>query len=145
MGYCMDLNDANLRIPAANAESCLRAIQALDPKVHGGRGGSWSPNGQREVWFSWVVSSEYQTATDLGEAFQAWRWELRFDNNSQEWVLKGFNGEKLGDDKILFNAVAPYAKPGSYVEMMGEDGAIWRWVFDGETCKEKAAKITWED
>lgn len=36
-------------------------------------------------------------------------------------------------------------EPGSYIEMRGEDGALWRWVFDGKTCKEITAKITWDN
>lgn len=143
MGYCMDLRDFDFVIPADRAGDALAAVQALDP-VTRGAGGTWSGGRKTESWFSWVTTSEYKNATDIGEAFDAWRWELRQDSNG-DWSLVGFNGEKLGDDAILFEAVAPFVKSGSFVEMQGEDGARWRWVFDGKTCKEKEGRISWED
>ena len=53
-----------------------------------------------------------------------------------------FDGEKLGDDAILFEAIAPYVKKGSFIEMNGEDGCIWQWQFNGKTCIEKAATVS---
>ena len=55
-----------------------------------------------------------------------------------------FAGEKLGDDEILFQAIAPFVKKDSYIEMQGECGLIWRWSFDGKTMKEKTANIMFE-
>jgi hypothetical protein len=46
-----------------------------------------------------------------------------------------FTGQKLGDDNILFAALAPYVEADSYITMVGEseDGdEFWRWVFDGQ-------------
>ena len=37
--------------------------------------------------------------------------------------------------------VGPYVEAGSYVEMRGEDGARWRYVFDGKQCVRKEPKI----
>ena len=53
-----------------------------------------------------------------------------------------FEGEKYGDDDLIFNAIAPYVEDGSYIQMNGEDGAIWRWVFENGKCVEKQATIT---
>lgn len=53
-----------------------------------------------------------------------------------------FEGENQdGTEHEMFNAIAPFVEPGSYIEMQGEDGAIWRWVFQDDTCIEKAAEI----
>jgi hypothetical protein len=56
-----------------------------------------------------------------------------------------FNWEKLRNAKALWDAIAPYVKEGSLIEMKGEDGAIWRYVFKSLTCKKVYPKIVWEE
>jgi hypothetical protein len=92
--------------------------------------------------FSWV-DKNFHKLTDVKAIIRAWRWEPKFDENGNICGIN-FDGEKYGDDGILFNAIAPYVEAGSYIEMVGEDGAKWRWIFDGETCEEKQATISWE-
>lgn len=53
--------------------------------------------------------------------------------------------EKLYDQLNFLKAIASYVGVGSYIEMQGEDGAVWRWVFDGITCKEVWPKIIWPE
>jgi len=71
-----------------------------------------------------------------------WRWEALIDDDGNIIDLTFF-GEKYGDDLIMLNAIAPWVKPGSYIEMSGEDGSMWRWAFDGSQCKEVYPKIEW--
>ena len=73
----------------------------------------------------------------------SWRWEVEEDED-HNIISINFCGEKSGDDLILFDAIAPFVEPGSMIEMLGEDGAKWRWIFDGKTCEEKYAKIVWD-
>ena len=57
-----------------------------------------------------------------------------------------FIAHKLAhDEDTMFQAIAPYVKDGSYIEMGGEDGDLWRWIFKDGTCKEIHAIITWPD
>lgn len=56
-----------------------------------------------------------------------------------------FHGEKLYEDFSLFQSLAPYVKDGSYIEMMGEDGEQWRWVFANGKCREIKATVTWPE
>ena len=54
-----------------------------------------------------------------------------------------FDGERQdGTETAMFDSIAPFVEPGSYIEMQGEDGEVWRWVFDGVNCIEKNAEIT---
>ena len=46
-----------------------------------------------------------------------------------------FIGEKAGDERVLFNALAPFVQPSSFIHFRGEDGECWRWVFDGAKVK----------
>ena len=56
-----------------------------------------------------------------------------------------YNGEKLGIEEEMFRLLAPYVKSGSYIEMVGEDGGLWRWVFENGAFKEVKAKTVWND
>jgi hypothetical protein len=93
--------------------------------------------------FSWVNRRSMEGAASIEEMLREWRWEpvLDLDGNITDLY---FEGEKLGDDLTLWQAIAPAVVKGSFLEMMGEDGALWRWKFDGTTCEEQSAKVSWE-
>ena len=41
---------------------------------------------------------------------------------------------KIHDEDEWFDVIAPFVKPGSYIDMVGDDDESWRWFFDGEHC-----------
>ena len=129
----MSQNECSFRMDAKDFDKALKAIQAL----HGAE--SIADSGGRH--FSWV-GDKFHEINDFEEMMQEWRWRLELDTVGACGIQ--FEGEKIGDDQALFDAIAPWVKKGSYIEMHGEDGAIWRWTFDGEKCIEKSAKITFE-
>ncbi len=53
------------------------------------------------------------------------------------------NAENLSDEEKLFDIIAPYVRSGSFIEMVGEDSEMWRWVFNDGTMKEITPKIEW--
>ena len=139
MGYYMQQTDSLFTIKAENKAKALEAIKALAERVDtDGSGGS--STGER--WYSWVTTSEFVEAESLKEAVKAWRWNLDMDDVGNVYGIC-FEGEKLGDDEILFRAIAPYVEEGSFIQMSGEDGCLWRWSFDGKECIEKSAQIEW--
>lgn len=125
MGYCMHSVDCQFEIPTGpGADYALAAIRILGSDGH-----------------SWIDRVD---TSDLGRAFDSWRWQVELNGDGSAWILHNFEGEKAGSDMALFEAVAPFVKPGSYIEMCGdEDGASWRWVFDGISVKEKYPEVTW--
>lgn len=128
MGYCMSQNDSVFRIKASDKTLALRAIKALmDEKKS----------------FSWVDTATVKGCRNLVGAMKEWRWDLDEDENGHISGI-AFAGEKAGDDLTLFKAIAPFVESGSYIEMCGEDGALWRWVFIKNTCIEKSAKVSWD-
>jgi len=135
MGYHMSQRDNEFFIGKDKKEACLEAIKGLH-----GRESIEDSSGRH---FSWVDSNNFLKAETLAEAFSAWRWEIE-ENEKGDVVAILFQGEKLGDDGVLFEAVAPFVVAGSYIEMHGEEGCLWRWCFDGEECVEKTARIVWD-
>lgn len=57
-----------------------------------------------------------------------------------------FVGNKMSyDEDEMFKKIAPFVESGSYIEMRGEDGGMWRWVFENGNCREIKAKLTWPE
>ncbi len=140
MGYCIDFSDSKFFINKEDKQKALEAIKALKKNDTLGDRRNYSCY---KYGYAWVDTDEYMDADNLEKAMNAWRWEVENDVEGNINTIF-FNGEKLGDDKVLFDVIAPYVKKGSFIEMRGEDGCIWRWIFDGKTCEEKTARIVFE-
>ena len=125
MGYCMSQTGSNFFLAKENKSLALEAIKNLKGQetIKDGSGSH----------FSWVDTNEFMNATSLQSAMHAWRWDLEEDDEGNV-VDINFVGEKSGDDYVLFDVIARYVKDGSYIQMVGEDNCIWRWVFNGNTC-----------
>lgn len=145
MGYYIEQRECDFRIKAENLGKALDAIKALAGFVITGGGCIYEGGKVAERRFSWVRTEQFATAATLSDALHAWRWEIEFDGDGSGdvcWIM--FQGEKIGNDNILLQAIAPYVEPGCFIEMLGEDGALWRWTFNGTTMVEQYATITWE-
>lgn len=136
MGYYMNLMKADFKILKNNHDNILKAIKELAGKE------TIKDSGGRH--FSWVETRDFLEARHIEDAFKAWRWEVSFDENDDINDIS-FNGEKSGDDDIFFKAIAPFVVDGSYIQMQGEDGYIWRWIFKGKSVTEVPAKISFNE
>ena len=117
MGYCITQGDTEFAI--TDKAGALAAIKEL---------------ANDRDYFSWVNGEEVRDAETVREAFRAWRWEL-----DSEGLY--FCGEKLGEDALLFETVAPYVKDGSYIVIRGEDGDTWKWLFEDGKFQELTGKV----
>lgn len=133
MGYCIYQGEVKFTIKVENKVAALQAVKGLAGKetikYRDGRSN-----------FSWVNTEEFVNVPILEKALEAWRWHPIVDKAGNITCLE-FKGEKYGDDTLLFTALAPYVEAGSYIKMKGEDGALFRWVFDGKGVKEQQATV----
>lgn len=136
MGYCMDQVGSKFRIERKNFEKALLAIKAL--------AGHESITDSSGPHFSWVNNEEYLKAETLEKAIDAWRWHAEVDGAEGDIIDISFRGEKYGDDDAFFKAIAPFVVKGSFIEMSGEEGARWRWFFDGYTVHEQSGRVVYE-
>lgn len=143
MGYCMSCNRTNFKIFNLRKELAHKAILELMGKTDDFGHGLYVNGRDTTKTFSWVYTDSVLKSKNLEEALKAWRWEVDLDEDLNI-ININFIGEKLGDDINLFEAIAPFVEDGSYIEMSGEDGDIWRWVFEDGKCIEKNAIITFE-
>lgn len=131
MGYCIDQLGSLFHIKREAAPYAHAAIRNLFVN----KGGTIADSSGRH--YRWVDTKTVLAAKDLKEAMQEWRYHLTTDALTGDHTSITFTGEKSGDESVLFPAIAKYVTAGSYIEFQGEDGARWRWVFDGTTATEE--------
>ena len=56
-------------------------------------------------------------------------------------ISVNFEGEKLGQEYYLFEAIASFVQPYSWIEMEDENRDIWRWIFEDNTCRQIYAAV----
>lgn len=79
------------------------------------------------------------SVTTLEGALRAFEWKPTVDAEGNiisidlqnESVFRYTNREEVFAD--LFETIAPYVAPGSWIEMLAEDDMEWRWTFDGSS------------
>jgi len=110
-----------------------------------------------------VSSKRLLETSHLAEALRVFRWRaltedrvdlsevdpdnLRSDGRhaTKDILDIEFRGTQLGDDLLMFEALAPFVEEGSYVCMRSDDATLWRWYFDGKECREQPARILYGD
>jgi hypothetical protein len=143
MGYYINQEEAQFVILKENFSRCLDAIKGLMRQTDKMTGGSWSGGVQTDRWFSWVNTDSVLSAQTLVDALAAWRWDAKLDNDGNIYHIF-FLGEKAGSDDNLMEVIAPFVKCGSYIQMRGEEGEIWRYFFKGGKLRHQEAKILWD-
>ena len=137
MGYLIDQIDSNFHIGAEHLDEAIKEAKLLlTPEVKEERGASGRTWRGEDVpitrHYSWVDEQGAFNAKTFKEVAEAFRWEIDLDDEGNVYWIS-FNGEKYGGDEMVFlNAIAPYVKKGSYIEMQGEEGERWKWYFDGK-------------
>lgn len=126
MGYYMDQQETRFRIDAGNLPLAHKAL--AQSGLNGG----------------WIRFTDLEKSKNFTEAMSSCRYDVEIDSNGNVFDIT-FTGEKLGDDVEIFGLIAPYVKRGSYIEMRGEDGATWRWNFDGKEVREIYPDVAWPD
>ena len=122
MGYCMDLTEHSFKIKKEYEQNIIESLQNF-AKSKIGR-------------IMWVDKEPLLESNTLLEVFDEIRYSLKTDING-DYELDEFIGEKMGDDLETFNSIAMYIEPNSFIEFEGEDGDVFRFLFDGEECKYK--------
>ena len=140
MGYSMFQLGEHVRIRAERKAAALAGLRALigQETIHVAAGDH----------FAFVDAARFAAARTLEDALFAWRWSPEWDDPDSpepDIVSLGFEGESAGDDDLLFRALAPYVEAGSWIAMAGEDGALWRWFFDGAGVVKQPGSLVWDE
>lgn len=129
MGFSIRQMDSKFSIPRIHHKEALAAIKAL---FAGGRDQRYVKSGDEDRW------------TTLADALEDYSWCPKMDGD-YNIVDIDFHGEKMGAEERMFEAIAPFVQDGSYIEMTGDEGAHWRWVFTDGKMKEVNAVLPWSE
>ena len=89
-----------------------------------------------------MYNDAFTVSEKMVDLFDAYRWELYCDEENNISAIY-FNGEKYwDDDTTLLKTIAPYVTDGSFIEMRGEDGEVWRWVYKNNAIETHHAELT---
>lgn len=148
MGYHIELVNSDFFIAAENKQAALNAMfdMWLPEKDSNMSGGSYGA-GRDIRWYSWMNNSaeafRNRSVESLETALDEWGYEPEMDDEGNVVDLY-FSGGKIGDEDKMFSAIAPFVRKGSYLDFRGEEGAIWRWEFDGQKMIEKSGRVVFE-
>lgn len=130
MGYYIDMIDSRFEIKKENFTLALanlkRSFVPVNMTCYDYIDGKQYPH------FSWVDTKIVLESETLEKALEEIRYSPKHNNNGDICNVE-FTGQKYGDEKVFFNALAPYVENGSYVTFEGEDGCVWKWLFKNGT------------
>lgn len=130
MGYFASTSDVSFRIPGKQVPLALKALKDLNKRDDLKTGGSWSGGVQTEKWFSWMEPNYDEIYDDAAELLERVGFDgTHYDENGD--LVLGWYDNKVGAEEHFLRSVAPFVVPGSHVDWVGEDGAHWRFYFDG--------------
>jgi hypothetical protein len=136
VSYSVLLQAASCFVDAKDVEPALAAIKALHGQETTGCAGA--------KHFSFVRPEAFLHAQSLGDALAEWRWVAEPAPDGSIAIVD-FTGQSFGDEDLLFAAIAPFVRPGSYIDMAGEDGAMWRWLFHDRAVYVLPATVTYPE
>lgn len=133
MGYYIEMVECTTSIDAEKTKAVLTCLQ----KYIADHRPNWR-------WVSTTYLIDACMQNDFERVMDELRYavELQVYNNKKVYVLE-FIGEKLGNDKKVFEILAPFMNDG-YIEMLGEDGDKWRWVFESGEMHIKYPSVIWD-
>ena len=129
MGYCISQQDSQFFMREENREPAFKALMEMVKSVG--------------FKFNWPILEELKAAKNLTGAM----WEFLWDINSHGNVdIIDFGGEKMCEGlTYAFEAIAPFVESGSYIEMTGEDGERWKYVFENGEFREESATFVYTE
>lgn len=138
MGYCIGQSGGVFGIPARHVESALEAVCNANPCY---------PR-QHTIQSIQDEIEDYQFLPAISKLkkiiLKGWGFKLNTDEDG-DVVGVQWEWEKLqSETDNWMKAVAPFVPAGCFIEMVGEDGDKWRYMFDGLTVKEVHPKLVWE-
>jgi hypothetical protein len=144
MGYYISLRASNFYIENDKKEEALKLFKdnMLSRVDELGRGGCFAEGKKKETWFSWTDTKRLQETQTIEDVIKQFGWEPETDNDGNIVDLY-FDHDKMGQEDLLFDTIAPCVRAGSYLDMEGEEGDLWRWYFDGEQMLDQTGKVTY--
>lgn len=128
MGYSANLTETDFVIKYENIVQAFNAAKMF------------LMNYDKDI--NYVEKEDIESAQNIEDLFEVFGFEIEI-NLFADLSNIDFVWEKLGEEIILLNLIAPYVEEGSYLQWNGEDGSTWRHVFKDGKVEVVEPKIEW--
>ena len=117
----------------------LMSDKNIKENGNGGKRIGMRSNGkQSSWWYLWVNTEDVRKAVadrDIIRVFECWGYDLailREEDGITHYYLamSAASDAKMGDEEKFFAAIAPVVVHGCFVDVRGEDGEEWRWMWE---------------
>lgn len=132
MGYCIRMTKSTISI---SKENSIKMMDMLSKYIEDNKP-DW-------MWIDIESLNEHCKSHDFEEVMYDLRYNVVFYEGDEIYKIDYFSGEKFGDEYEIFPMLAPYINNG-YIQMLGDDGNRWRWVFKDGKFDEKQPTISWD-
>lgn len=114
MSYYIDKDTilANVFIASSDTKSAFEAVKSALLDEHTRRGGI-------ENRLSWINKNDLDATDSFIQLMEECRWEPTFDELGNVIKLK-FTGQKIGEEQLIFELLAPFVKDGSVIEYVSD-------------------------
>lgn len=134
MGYYADPIEIDFTIPADKVAAALEAVNANE---------TFTESSYVSIPNSDAESSQRKVYTSLAEAVNDWTtFESTVDDENGFCLGRSHDKYLTYTDDVLA-ILAPFAKEGSYVRLIGEDHALYGFVVKDGKLEEQYGQITW--
>lgn len=116
MGYYIEFSKSTISI---SKQKSIKMMEELELHIE-----NLKPN------WAWINTDTIMVCCkerDFIRLMEELQYVIKIKND--EYVIDGFLADKLGDEIEILRIMAPFVDDG-YIEMVGEDGEVIRWVFE---------------
>lgn len=155
MGYYVSTIEAEFFLSKVNFDDAYKAMCALNDRDDLKRGGSYGGGGidarsdrpaglnyHPHKWFSWLDPDYPDKLKTTPDILQQIGFDLHYDDNGNIVYLQYDN--KMGQEDLFLEAIAPFVKRNSYIIWRGEDGEHWKDIFINNRIVRKAGYLTFD-
>lgn len=152
MGYYATATGSVI-VPAANIDAAYDALVLLNTREDLKSGGRWggapavkpadsaSVAASPDKWFSWMGWNYDEVETSALDIVKKLGFEV-YELPDGGFEVYAYDS-KVGAEEHFMRAIAPFVAEGSEMTWTGEDGEMWRWLFNNGEMIEQSAVITW--
>lgn len=156
MGYEIYTTDQNFYLSKDYFELAYKAMCKLNDLDHLKRGGSFGGNGVSSKdprpegmsyhpakWFSWMDANYPETCKTVIRIFEQLGFECLYDVDGN--INSLIYSNKMGQEHLFLEAIAPYVGDGCYINWIGEDDSFWQCRFRDGVMTVHQGVIVFED
>lgn len=146
--------DVDLTIPAENTQEAFQALCNLNAKDDLKSGCIFSSQklikpenstslaedtSVRFINMPWNYDELYETVEEILEVLN---FSVEKDLEGDVHILS-FESDHGGDEEVFLKALAPYVKPGSFIEWQADNGEMWRNDFVQKKMITSTGEVSW--